>query len=84
MTTISGNFTFGGTNDLSLANGTTNVTGTRTITLGGTAGRTLTLGAMTINNAGGNTTLTVNDSSSAGNKLVISSLVLADNNQARS
>ena len=84
VTTISGNFTFGGTNDLSLANGTTNLTGTRTLTLGGTAGRTLTLGAMTINNAGGNTTLTVNDSTNAGNKLVISSLVLADSNQARS
>lgn len=84
VTTISGNFTFGGTNDLSLANGTTNVTGTRTVTLGGTAGRTLTLGAMTINNAGGNTTLTVNDATSAGNRLVITSLVLADANQARS
>lgn len=84
VTTISGNFTFGGTNDLSLANGTTNVTGTRTVTLSGTAGRTLTFGAMTINNAGGNTTLTVNDATSAGNKLVITSLVLADANQARS
>jgi autotransporter-associated beta strand protein len=76
--TWGGNFTFGGTNDLSFANGTSIATGSRTITLNGT-GRTLTFGTLSITNA---TTQTVNDAGS-GNKLVLGGLVLAENNQAR-
>lgn len=76
--TWGGSFAFGGTNDLSFANGTSIATGSRTITLNGT-GRTLAFGTLSITNA---TTQTVNDAGS-GNKLVLSGLVLAENNQAR-
>jgi fibronectin-binding autotransporter adhesin len=76
--TWGGNFTFGGTNDLSFANGSSITTGGRTITLNGT-GRTLTFGTLSITNAN---TQTVNDGGS-GNKLVLGGVVLADNNQAR-
>ncbi len=77
--TLGGNFTFGGTNDLSFANGTTIANGGRTITLNGT-GKTLAFGTLSITNA---ITLTVNEGGS-GNKLVLSGVVLAENNQARS
>lgn len=82
VTTIGGNFTFGGTNDLSLANGTTIAAGNRTITLGGTS-KTLTLGTLSLTNTAGTTTITANDAGS-GNKLVLGGLILADANQARS
>lgn len=78
VVTWGGNFTFGGTNDLSFANGTTVATGSRTITLNGT-GRTLAFGQLSITSA---TTMTVNDAG-AGNKLVLGGLVLAESNQAR-
>lgn len=78
VVTWGGNFAFGGTNDLSFANGTTLATGSRTITLNGT-GRTLSFGQLSITNA---TTMTVNDAGT-GNKLVLGGLVLAENNQTR-
>ncbi len=76
--TWGGNFTFGGTNDLSFANGTSITTGSRTITLNGT-GRRLTFGTLSISTV---TTQTVNDAGS-GNKLVLSGLVLGESNQIR-
>jgi len=76
--TWGGNFTFGGTNDLSFANGTSIAGGSRTITLNGT-GRTLTFGTLSITTA---TTQTVNDGGS-GNKLVLGGVVLAESNQSR-
>lgn len=76
--TWSGSFTFGGTNDLSFANGTALMTGSRTITLNG-SGRTLAFGILSHTNSN---TLTTNDSGT-GNKLVLGGLVLAENNQTR-
>ncbi|MBE7494392.1 MAG: autotransporter-associated beta strand repeat-containing protein [Verrucomicrobiaceae bacterium] len=76
--TWGGSFTYGGTNDLSFANGTALTTGSRTITLNGT-GRTLAFGTLSATNSN---TLTTNDNGT-GNKLVLGGLVLAENNQAR-
>lgn len=73
-----GNFSFGGTNDLSFANGTASAGGGRTITLNGT-NKTLTFGAVTFNNT---LTTTVNDAGT-GNKLVLGGVVIADANQPR-
>ncbi len=82
VTTINGNFSFGGTQDLSLINGTTIAAASRVITLNGT-GKTLSLGQLSLTSTTGNSTITANDAGS-GNKLVLGGLVLADNNQARS
>lgn len=78
--TWGGSFTFGGTNDLSLANGTALMTGSRTITLNGT-GSALTFGELTV--TGGSHTLTVNDGG-GGSQLKLSAVVLSELNQARS
>jgi len=78
LVTLDGNFTFGGGHDLSFANGTASVGGSRTITLNGTD-RTLTFGVLSFTNS---TVITVNDMGS-GNKLVFGGLVLGENNQSR-
>lgn len=78
LVTLDGNFAFGGSNDLSLANGTASTSGGRTITLNGT-NKTLAFGALSMANT---LTTTVNDAGT-GNKLSFGGLVLAENNQAR-
>lgn len=82
VTTIGGNFSFGGTNDLSLASGTTLLGANRTITLNGTS-KTLTMGTLSLTSTTASTTITVNDNGT-GNKLAFTGIVLADANQARS
>jgi autotransporter-associated beta strand protein len=72
-TTLGGNFTFAGSDDLNLGSGIVNNSGSRTITLSG-SGKTLTLGAMTNTLAGANT-MTVNG---AGNTLVVGSYALSN------
>ncbi|GEP46162.1 beta strand repeat-containing protein [Brevifollis gellanilyticus] len=78
LVTLDGNFAFGGSNDLSLANGTASTSGGRTITLNGT-NKTLAFGPLSMTNT---LTTTVNDTGT-GNKLSFGGLVLAENNQAR-
>ncbi|MES2598695.1 MAG: autotransporter-associated beta strand repeat-containing protein [Verrucomicrobiota bacterium] len=73
-----GSFTYGGTQDLSFANGTSLITGGRTITLGGT-GRTLNLGLLTLTTA--TSTLAVNET--GGSQLKFTGIVLSESNQAR-
>lgn len=57
--TLGGNITFGGSNSLSFGTGTWNTTGSRIVTLGGTNGSTLQIGAYT-QTVTAATTLTVN------------------------
>jgi len=76
---ISGNFTFGGTQDLNLGNGAVTDDGNYTITLSGT-GSTLTLGGTMTNTLNGVQTTTVNG---AGNTLVLGSYALSSNNTGR-
>lgn len=76
---LNGNFAFGGSNNLSFANGTSTMAASRTVTLNGT-GKTLTLGTLTASAATAN--LTVNEAGTA-NKLVLGGLVLAETDQAR-
>lgn len=75
LLTLDGNFAFGGSDDLSFANGTALIAAGRTITLNGT-GRTLTLGATTM--SGSSSTLTANlGAGASANLLVLGSLDLA-------
>jgi autotransporter-associated beta strand protein len=73
---INGPFTFGGTDDLSFANGTATFNGNRVITLQGT-NRTLTLGPTTHTNTGPST-LTVNQGIGSGGTLMLGALNLSN------
>ncbi len=78
LVTLDGNFSFSGSHDLSLANGTASTSGGRTITLNGTS-KTLAFGALSMTNT---LTTTVNDAGT-GNKLSFGGLVLSEINVAR-
>jgi autotransporter-associated beta strand protein len=70
--TLGGNFAYGGTNNLNMGTGAVTITGSRTITLNGTA-KTLTFGGVATNNTNAAITTTVNG---AGNTLALGGVVL--------
>jgi autotransporter-associated beta strand protein len=73
--TFNGNFTFGGTNDMTFGTGAITNAGNRTITLNGT-GSTLTFGGVMTNTSNAVQTTTVNG---AGNTLVLGGYELSNN-----
>jgi fibronectin-binding autotransporter adhesin len=75
------NFTFVGSNNLSFANGSTNIDISHTITMDGT-NSVLTLGSLT-NTYAGNPTITVNNGAGSGNRLVLVGLNLSNSATAR-
>lgn len=76
--TFGGNFTFGGTQNLTFGTGGITNGGNRTITLNGT-NSTLTFGGTMTNTSGANQTTTV---SGGGNTLVLGGYALSNNNTA--